>query len=204
MKRLLAVLILLLFVFSSVFAGGKGGSGESRPKVAVVLAGGGAKGITHIALLEELERLGIPVDCVLGTSIGALIGGLYGAGYTPGEIKKIVRENNLMELFTEVETSGYKELKEPFNYHGQGLSISVENGIAGINGLIDDYKIMNFFYSYLGNVPDDISFDDLPVRFRCVAMDAINGKAKIFEEGSLVDAMRASMSIPFVFSPKKI
>ena len=172
MKKIVAILIMMLVAFGVVFAvstekgtaassavrfstmGGAEASDSSdvvahpvgRPTVAVVLAGGGAKGITHIAMLDELERLGIPIDCVLGTSIGALIGGLYAAGYTPKEITEIVMNNNLMSLFTDLESSGYKELKEPFSYGSEGLSLSMEDGVASINGLIDDYKIMNFFY----------------------------------------------------------
>ncbi len=192
-------LLVVLFVVSPscIFA-------SDWPSVAVVLSGGGAKGVSHIALLEKLEELGIPIDCVLGTSMGALIGGLYSAGYTPAEIRELIETNNLAQLFSDLISSGYRELAEPFKYSRSQLTIGLGKGVVGIPGFIDDYKIMNFFNNALGNIPEDYDFDMLPTRFRCIGTNAITGEEKIFKDGSLIDSMRASMSIPIAFAPKKI
>ena len=198
MKKLLTVLLILAIACTAVFAR----EGE-RPKVAIVLGGGGAKGIAHIALLEKIEELGIPVDKVYGTSMGALIGGLYAAGYTPKEIESLVYNNDLERLFTAFLASGYNEVLDPFNFNTNNLiSFSLDEGVGGINGLIDDYMILNFFYKYVGNVPDNLDFEtQLPIAFNCNAIDMLTGEETVFVGGSLVSAMRASMSIPVVFEP---
>lgn len=176
-----------------------------RPHVAVVLSGGGAKGIAHIPILAELERYGIPIDKVFGTSMGALIGGLYCAGISPKEMTEIVSGTDLMNLFTVFDTSGYKEVPDAFDYHSDNvISISLGQGIGGVSGLIDDYQILNFLAGCIGNVPDGIDFDkDLVVPFECNAADMVTGDEVVFRNGNLLTAMRASMSIPVVFEPVK-
>ena len=174
-----------------------------RPHVALVLSGGGAKGIAHIPIIAELERYGIPIDKVYGTSMGALIGGLYCAGISPKELTEIVSDNDLMSLFTVFESSGYKSVPDAFDYHSDNvISISLGQGIGGVSGLIDDYQVLNFLTEHIGNVPDGIDFDkDLVVPFECNAADMLTGNEVIFNEGNLLTAMRASMSIPVVFEP---
>lgn len=199
MKKAILVLLVLLLSFSMVFA-----ADADRPKVAVVLSGGGAKGLAHIALLERIEQLGIPVDMVLGTSMGSLIGGLYCSGYSPSDITRLMKETNLTSLFTTIESNGYRHLEEPFDYSNTQFSISLDKGIMNISGFVDDYKILNCFLDAVGNVPDDIDFDDLPIPFRCIASNVVNGTEKIFDHGSVVDAMRSSMSIPLVFPPYEV
>ncbi len=198
MRKLLTVLLILVIACTAVFAR----EGE-RPKVAIVLGGGGAKGIAHIALLEKIEELGIPVDKVYGTSMGALIGGLYSAGYTPGELEALVKNNDLEKLFTSFLTTSYNEVLDPFNFNTNNLfSFTLGKGIGSTNGLIDDYKILNFFYKYAGNVPDNLDFEkDLTIPFNCNAVDMLTGAEVVFSSGSLITAMRASMSIPIIFEP---
>ena len=176
-----------------------------RPHVALVLSGGGAKGIAHIPIIAELERYGIPIDKVFGTSMGALIGGLYCAGLSPKEMTEIVSENDLSNLFTVFDSSGYRAVPEPFEYNSDNIiSISLGQGIGGVSGLIDDYQVLNFLTQCIGNVPDDINFDtDLVVPFECNAADMVTGDEHIFRDGNLLTAMRASMSIPVVFEPVK-
>lgn len=174
-----------------------------RPRVALVLSGGGAKGIAHIPIIEALEKYGIPIDKVYGTSMGALIGGLYCAGYSPKEMTQIVKDSDLMSLFTSFDSSGYKEVPDAFDYNANNVfSISLGKGIGGVSGLIDDYQIMNFLNQCVGNIPDDIDFDkDLVVPFECNASDMLTGDEVVLRKGSLLTAMRASMSIPVVFEP---
>ncbi len=177
-----------------------------RPSVAVVLSGGGAKGLAHIALLEELEKRGIPIDMVMGTSMGSLIAGLYCAGYSSGDIERLVTENDLNNLFTDILDSGTKPLIEPFahtRYNILSLAIG-DSGIGESSGIISDRKILAFFEEILANVPQDISFDELPTPYRAIATDVLSGDLVLFEGGSLIDAMRSSMSIPLVFDAYEV
>ena len=150
---------------------------DDRPSVALVLSGGGAKGIAHIAIIEALESYGIPIDKVFGTSMGALVGGLYAAGLSPKELRAVVTGTDLMGLFTSFESPGYKEVLNAFDFNSNNvLSISLGQGIGGVTGLIDDYMVMNFLTKYVGNVPDDIDFDhDLVVPYECNACSLITG-----------------------------
>ncbi len=174
-----------------------------RPSVALVLSGGGAKGIAHIAVIEALETYGIPIDKVFGTSMGSLIGGLYAAGLSPEELKEVVRSTDLTNLFTAFESTGYKEVLDAFDFNSNNvLSLSLGQGIGGVSGLIDDYMILNFLTGYVGNVPDGIDFEkDLVVPFECNAANLLTGDEVIFTGGNLITAMRSSMSIPLVFEP---
>ena len=174
-----------------------------RPHVALVLSGGGAKGIAHIPIIQALESYGIPIDKVFGTSMGALIGGLYCAGLSPKEIIEVVEGTDLMNLFTVLDTSGYNEVLDAFDFNTNNiLSISLGQGIGGVSGLIDDYQVLNFLQGCIGNVPEDIDFDsDLVIPFECNATDMLTGNEVIFREGSMMTAMRSSMSLPLVFEP---
>ena len=177
-----------------------------RPTVALVLAGGGAKGISHIPIIEALESYGIPIDKVFGTSMGALIGGLYSAGLSPREITDIVKGNDLTNLFTSLDTTGYKEILNAFEFNSNNIiSFTLGQGIGGITGLIDDYQVLNFIEKFIGNVPEQTNFDtDLVVPFECNAINMLTGEEKVFHDGSLITAMRASMSLPLVFEPVKL
>ncbi len=207
MKKLLVLLLILVFASASIFAddGVTSESSETgdRPRVALVLAGGGAKGIAHIPIIAALEEYGIPIDKVFGTSMGALVGGLYCAGHTPQEMIEIVSSNDLMSLFTTIDSSGYREMLGAFEYNTNNIaSISLSQGIGGVSGIIDDYQILNFIQKCVGNVPEDIDFDaDLPVAFECNSANMLTGDEIIFREGSLMTAMRSSMSLPLVFEP---
>ena len=197
MRKLFIALLITITLFSA-FA-----ESSDRPSVAVVLSGGGAKGIAHVAVLQKIEEMGIPIDRVYGTSMGALVGGIYAAGYTPKELEKMMLENDLSTLFNSLLSSGYNEVLEPYDFNRNNvLSLSLEKGIGETTGLIDDYMILNYLYEYLGNIPQDIDFDkDLPVSYRCNATNMLNGEDHVFENGSLIEAIRASISIPIAFEP---
>ena len=223
MRKKITLLLLFFFVFASVFANDIEVEQSdtvtildeevpepevetepgSRPKVALVLSGGGAKGIAHIPIIEALESYGIPIDKIYGTSMGALIGGLYAAGLSPKEMREIVTGNDLTQLFTVFDSEGYTEVLDAFDYNSNNvLSLSLGQGIGGTNGFIDDYLVLNFFNKYIGNVPDDLDFDtDLVVPFECNAADMLTGDEVVFTSGNLITAMRASMSLPLIFEP---
>ena len=175
----------------------------ARPKIGVALEGGGALGLAHIGVLQWFEDHHIPVDYVAGTSMGGLVGGLYATGKSPEELRQIVEEQNwdfIIGGATPYEDLSYRR-KEDARAYPNKIIFGLKNGIslpAGLNAghqitLLIDHETLA--YSKLK------SFDDLPIPFRCVATDLVSGKAEVFSDGSLPRALRATMSIPGLFSP---
>ena len=198
LKKTLLIILVLIFLGSGVFA---------RPKVGVVLSGGGARGFVHVALLEALEEAGIPIDLVVGTSMGALVGGLYCSGYSPGDILRLANENNLTYLFTKLSTTPIKKEYYPFiNYENNIGTLDIQGeSFVGFSGFIDDARIMDFLSHNLNHLDKNINFlKDLETPFVCNATSVLDGEEVLFTEGSLVEAMRASMAIPLVFKPYTI
>ena len=175
---------------------------DSRPKIAVVLEGGGAWGFAHVGVLKVIEELGIPVDIVVGTSMGSIVGALYASGYSPKEIESISCNADWLDLFREnngKENLSYRDEVDRATY---AASIKCDRkGLILNGGLISGNKILRFFDSLLVNIPSPCDFDNLPRRYRAVATDISTGERVVFSDGSLSDAMRASMSIPGVFAP---
>jgi NTE family protein len=192
-KSFLAVAVL--FCGFSLFS--------ATPRVAVVLSGGGARGIAHIAVLEAIEEHGIPVDMVIGTSMGALIGGLYSAGYTPAEIRSLVEETDLVGLFTEGVNGKSDPVEEAFETTSANVfSLGFDStGIGSAPGIIGDQRVLALLDGLLCKIPSDIRFDELAVPFRCVGTDAFSGRSVIMRSGSLSSAIRGSISLPVIFTP---
>lgn len=198
LKAISLSILLSLFALSSLLA---------RPKLALVLSGGGAKGIAEIPVLQELDRRGIVPDMVLGTSMGALIGAFYASGYSGDEIARIVEENDIMGYFLHIYgTEETNEIKSPESLIDENfLSVKFgDDGIGGNNGLIDDQYIAGFLRKYLAKVMNVDDFDDLSIPFRCVGTDITNGRKVVFSSGSIFQAIRSSMSLPIIFSPVEI
>ena len=200
MRRFLAVILVLAVLLSGL-------SAADKPVFALVLSGGGAKGIAHVPILKELDRRGIVPDMVLGTSMGALIGGFYAAGYTGEELERVINITDFMgmifQLYAVRENS---TVTNPFLGYDTNL-LTVEFGIEGIgaaNGLLDDQYVNAFIRRHLSKVLDVTDFDDLPIPFRCIGADVTNSRRIVFSSGSLFDAMRASMAIPLVFAPVQL
>lgn len=194
MKRRFLTLIVLLCSLSLFSA---------TPRVAVVLSGGGARGFAHIAVLEALEKQGIPIDMVFGTSMGALIGGLYCAGYSPSDIRSMVAKTDMMALFTESPSGKTYTVSKAFNEIPENVfSLGFDSsGIGNAPGLIGDQKILALLNSLLSKIPENTNFDDLAVPFRCVSTDAFSGRRIVHRSGSLVGAIRSSISLPIIFTP---
>ena len=174
----------------------------TRPKIGLVLSGGGARGAAHVPVLEMLDSLHIPVDYIAGTSMGGLAGAFYAVGYSGKEIRHILLDADWDELFTDLP----ERADLPFFEKQQQGRYQLDFGMDGFTpklplGLIEGQKVFQLFsrltypYSYLK------SFDRLPIPFRCVAVDLLSGKEEVIGSGSLPKAMRATMSIPTVFSP---
>lgn len=200
MKKTFAVVLVILMAINSVFATS---ANAARPSVAVVLSGGETRGFGHIVLLETLEKMGIPIDAVYGSSSGALIGGLYCAGYSPEEIREIIESNDLLSTMLSLNSSPYIAPGTPMNVNTYNIfSIDItDNGVLNVNGILKNNKIVDQLNDLLSGIPSDMNFDDLPVRFRCTASNAVTGDLEVCSQGSIVQAIASSMAIPIVFTP---
>jgi NTE family protein len=176
---------------------------RSRPKIGVALEGGGALGLAHIGVLQWFEDHHIPVDYVAGTSMGGLVGGLYAAGKSPRELDEIVAAQH-WDVIIGGQTP-YKDLsyrrKEDFRDYPTFIQFGLKKGLSLPAGLNAGHQISLLIDRELLPYADLKSFDDLPIPYRCVATDLVSGKEVVFSDGSLPQAMRASMSIPGVFKP---
>ncbi len=218
---------------------------KKRPTVALVLSGGGAKGAAHVGVIRYIEELGIPVDVVLGTSMGGLIGGLYSLGYTTDQMDSLVRNmdwdwvfsDKLSRKYISYTDFKYKEkymLSIPFFYEKDYYKMKVadenrfdpvhrhddfhigadyeegpdflKNNLLGSlpSGYIFGQNVNNLISSLTIGYQDEMDFQNLPVPFICVAADMVSGKAKIWFDGKINDAMRSTMSIPGIFAPVRV
>ncbi len=171
------------------------------PKVGLALSGGGARGIAHIGVLAELERLGLKVDYIAGTSMGSIVGGLYAAGYTPKQIKAILDRVDWEEVFSS------KPRRRLLRYDKKRqsdylLEVGIKmDEIVLPGGILSGYKLDALLNSVCLPVAGIRDFDHLPIPYRAVATDIVTGDLVILDHGSLAEAMRISMSIPGVFPP---
>jgi len=172
---------------------------KKRIKVGLALGGGGARGISHIGVLRALEEQNIPIDCVVGTSMGSIIGGLYASGKTPDEIEAIVKGMDWDFALSDSTSRNNKSMRlkerELKTAHAGRLGVGgVELGLplGALNGQNLNQVLAEI---NLGNLHIR-DFDDLPIPFRAVATDLADGKQYVIGKGNLSDAMRASMSVP--------
>lgn len=173
-----------------------------RPVVGLALSGGGARGLAHIGALAALEAMGIPVDRVAGTSMGAVIGGLYASGYSPAEIERIAAGLDWRQLFSDLPSRRSLSPLQKERFRRTLFEFGIEGGrVAGGGGLIAGQRLTTLFATLTLHVSDRERFADLPVPFACVATDVATGEEVVLDSAPLHQAMRASMSIPLVFSP---
>ena len=178
----------------------------NRPSVAVVLAGGGSKGFAHLPILKMLEQEGIPIDMIVGTSIGAIIGGLYCAGYSSEEIIQRFSQMDWTPMFSDFAVSPYEELlgshsifENPVTLNmGLNFSLNLGKGLSNGQNVYQMLKCLTLKY------PSQINFDDLKIPFRAVTTNMLTGEAIVLQDGDLAEAIRASMSLPGVFEPFEI
>src|SRR5690554_3798864 len=173
---------------------------DNKPKIALVLSGGGAKGLAHIPTLQALDSLGIVPDLIVGNSMGSIVGGLYAMGYSGDEIEVIISQTPWDDLM-----SGgifYRDVgpEEKTEFRQYAVELDWRDGNVKLgNFLVNDQTLREFIYRLTFPVYDVTDFDDLAIPYRAVATDILNGKETILSKGSLALAMRASMSIPGVF-----
>jgi NTE family protein len=176
----------------------------ARPRVVLVLSGGGARGAAHIGVLEVLEDLRVPVDAVVGTSMGAIVGGLYATGYSPQDLARIIADADWPTLLSDAPPRD--ELWFRRRQDARRFQVDLEFGWKNKTpvlppGLILGRNVEMFLERLTLPVSGLQSFDDLHLDFRCVATDLGDGSAKVFERGNLARAIRASMSLPGFFAP---
>jgi len=179
---------------------------KNRKKVAVVLSGGGAKGVAHISALKVIEEAGIPIDYVIGTSMGSLIGALYSIGYTTTQIDSLVRCQDWKFLFTDASSNENESLSKREKSGQYVLTVPFHKNPADLltgGGVIQGRNIAALFSKLTEEYNDSIDFNKLPIPYACVAYDISKGKEYVFHSGKLALAMRSSMSIPGVFYPVK-
>ncbi|TVS16196.1 MAG: hypothetical protein EA417_10965 [Gammaproteobacteria bacterium] len=174
-----------------------------RPRIGLVLGGGGARGMAHIGVIEELERLGVPVDCIAGTSMGALIGGLYAAGMNAAELRALVEDLDWADAFDDQPPRASRPAQRR---RDDLLVLPASVGIRDREiilpeGAFSGQKIELRLTRELSQRTRDGTFASLAIPFRAVATDLVTGAAITLAEGSVARAMRASMSIPAVFTP---
>ena len=175
-----------------------------RPRVGLVLSGGSAHGFAHVGVLRVLEELRVPVDVVAGTSMGSIVGGLYASGMSPAEMERLLLTTDWEDLLDDRPSrdrlSYRRKQDDVLNYVDLEMGLT-KKGIAFPSGLVAGQKLSFLLKSLtLGTVGVE-SFDALPIPFRCVATDITTGEKVVLSDGSLAEAIRASMSLPAVFSP---
>jgi len=172
-----------------------------------VLSGGGARGITHIGVLKVLREMRVPIDYVAGTSMGAIVGGLYASGMTPQDMERHligISWPTLLSDSPERSDAGFrrKELEQDFPL---GLELGFRDGsMRMFKGALSGNNLELMLHELTRNVDNLASFNQLPIPFRAVATDMVTGKEVVFDHGPLYQAMRASMSVPGMFAPAEI
>lgn len=175
----------------------------TRPKVAVILSGGGAKGFAHIGVLKVLEEEGIPIDIIVGTSMGGIIGGLYSIGYCANDLQQIALSQNWTALLSDnISRMDLDEISR-INRQRYVLTLPMSEGKKSSlqSGLIKGHNILNLFCGLTSGIPESAKFSEFPVSFACIGTDLLTGEEVLLEDGFLPAAMYASMAIPGIFMP---
>ena len=198
-RKILGMLFLLCCLLGNVNVQAR----PVRKKVGLVLGGGGAKGAAEVGVLKVLEEADIPIDYIVGTSIGGIVGGLYSIGYDAADIDSLFRNQNWLFLLSdqakrESESFLSKDEKERYMIH---LPLSRERKVSLPTGYLKGQNILNLFSKLTVGYHHVDDFSTLPIPYRCVAVDLVDGKEVVLSSGSLPMAMRATMSIPGVFAP---
>ena len=204
--------ILLSFIAYNAFSQDDA-TVANRPKVGLVLSGGGAKGAAHIGVLKYIEEAGIPIDFIAGTSMGSIVGGMYALGYSSDEIQSIISNLDWNKLIsnnvdrTKVSFGRKRESTSqsviiPFSLNTNEEEIQSRNFRNSLpNGIITGDNLINLFNSLAVGYSDSIAFNDLPTPFLCIATNLMNGEADILDKGVFTKSLRASMAIPVLFDP---
>lgn len=189
----------------------------NRPRIGLVLSGGGAKGAAHIGVIQYIEELGIPIDYVAGTSMGSIVGGMYAMGYSPDEMQEIISNVDWSRLISNKVAREKISFNEKLDQSRQIINIpfssseededdlqtrSFRNSLP--DGIVSGDNLLNLFNSMSLGYADSVSFDELPIPFLCIATNMLNGNADVLDSGEITTSLRASMAIPILFDPVRI
>jgi NTE family protein len=198
--RLLQVAPLCLLLLAQALHAAEG----ERPRVGLVLSGGGARGAAHVGVLKVLDEMHVPVDAIAGTSMGAVVGGLYASGMSGAEIETLIRSVNWQDAFRDRpprEELGFRRKQDERNFLVRFALGVKDTGFVLPPGLVQGQKLEQVLRNAALPVAEIQRFDRLPIPFRAIATDLETGQPVVMDSGDLVTAMRASMSAPGVFSP---
>ncbi|MBV6288599.1 patatin-like phospholipase family protein [Pseudomonas aegrilactucae] len=202
MRRLL--LCLLLSFTSLALAATE----TTRPKVGLVLSGGAARGLAHIGVLKALEEQGVKIDAIAGTSMGAVIGGLYASGYKVDELEKLALAIDWQQALSDApprKDIPFRRKQDDRDFLvKQRLSFRDDGSLGLPLGVIQGQNLALLLESMFAHASDTRDFDKLPIPFRAVATDIASGEKVVFRKGHLPQVIRASMSIPAVFAPVEL
>ncbi|OGB68532.1 MAG: hypothetical protein A2Y94_09320 [Caldithrix sp. RBG_13_44_9] len=197
---MICILFMLLFYSSGHCQ--PGDDSEAPPRIGLVLSGGGARGFAHVGVLQILDSLQIPVHFITGTSMGSIVGGLYALGYSGKDLDSLAKNVDWTIIFSDKPPRGKLAYFEKSDMGRFQLSLQTRKyNIQEPSGLIFGQKISLLLTRLISPQFDDANFDELPIPFRCISADLISGNEVVPNAGSLPKAIRASMSVPSIFTP---
>ena len=200
MIKIKLVLVFVLFLSAHL-----GQSQVERPKVALVLSGGGAKGMAHIGVIKAMERAGLYPDIITGTSMGSIIGGLYAIGYSGDQIDSIARSMDWSRLLSNEIPLNQVAYEEKFYYGRYIMEFPFINKKLGLpKGLIEGQELTLQLSNMTRPAHQISDFNDFPIPFACVGSNIVTGEGDVLNSGLLPEALRASMAIPTFFTPMEI
>lgn len=205
---ILAIVPFLIALVSAPLAYSHPSALNKRPKIGLVLAGGGALGMAHVGVLKVLEENHIPIDIITGTSMGSIVGAAYASGATVNEMEEILSKTDWDALFDETLERQDVKYRDKYGRAGQftgGAKIGIsQGGLPSFTGVVSGQKVLPLLQRLYYRTPGDIDFDLLPIPFRAVAADIETGKAVPLRSGQLAVAARASMAVPGFFTPVEL
>ena len=205
-RRMFLVFVALLFLSGESFAEESCTRGDNldRPRIGLVLGGGGARGLSHIGVIKVLEELRVPIDYVAGTSMGSIVGGLYATGMTATELEEVVGTIDWKAIFNDstdrADRTYRRKRDDDLNLYGPKLGIGSNSSLLP-TGAISGQKITLLFQQQVSQRVQTKHFDQLPIPYRAVAADIITGEPVVIDDDDLAFAMRSSMSIPGLMAP---
>ncbi|MGI9294900.1 MAG: patatin-like phospholipase family protein, partial [Pseudomonadales bacterium] len=199
--------LLALLVLTNLLMGSAWVTAEPRERIGLVLSGGAARGLAHIGVLRAIEEQNITIDAVAGTSMGAVIGGLYAAGYSVDEIEEIATELDWAYALTDDpkrDLLPFKRKQDDFEFLVKNRLTLKDGEIRFPTGLLQGQQLNLVLNRLFSPVPTNKSFDDLAIPFRAVATDMATGGEVVLDSGNLAQAVKASMSIPGLLAPVEL
>src|SRR5258708_6652957 len=176
-------------------------SARHRPRIGLVLSGGGAKGLAHIGILKAIDSAGLKIDYVTGTSMGSILGALYAVGYSADSIEKITRHIDWDLLFSSQSTMKSMIMEEKDEYGKYDIELPwVNHWFRFATGVIEAQELWLKFSELFRPLYKIKDFSKFPIPFKCVATDVSSGDAVVIDSGEIVSALRSSMAIPSTFT----